>query len=149
MIIKEVETNEELKKCDEFLNKLIKDEKKYNDNINTNIKIDNYYERVCNENNKLFIAVENDIVGYIFIKISDPNKNAEIYKEAFIDALYVEEKYRNKGIATSLIKKAKEYAKNMNAKNISINVICSNETALKLYNKLGFKDFSYRLKQEL
>ena len=149
MTIKEVETKEELKKCDEFLNKLILDEKKYNDNINTDNKIENYYEKVLNDNNKLFIAVDNDIAGYIFIKITDPIKNSEIYKEAMIDALYVEEEYRNKGIATSLIEKAKEYAKSMDAKKISISVISINENALKLYRKVGFKDFSYRLKQEL
>ena len=149
MIIKEVETKEELNKCDEFLNKLIQDEKKYNDNINDNNKIENYYEKVLNDNNKLFIALDKNVVGYIFIKISDPNKNAEIYKEAFIDALYVEEEYRNKGIATSLIGKAKDYAKSMGAKKISISVISVNETALKLYYKVGFKDFSYRLNQEL
>ena len=149
MIIKEVETKEELKKCDEFLNKLILDEKKYNDNINTDNKIEHYYEKVLNDNNKLFIAVDTDVLGYIFVKINDPVKNGELYKEAFIDALYVEEEYRNKGVATSLIEKAKEYAKDMNAKKISISVISLNEEALKLYYKVGFKDFSYRLKQEL
>lgn len=149
MIIKEVETKEELNKCDEFLNKLIQDEKKYNDNINDNNKIENYYEKVLNDNNKLFIALDKNVVGYIFIKISDPSKNGELYKEAFIDALYVEEEYRNKGIATSLIEKAKDYAKSIGAKKISINVISVNENALKLYYKVGFKDFSYRLKQEL
>ena len=72
MIIKEVETKEELKKCDEFLNKLILDEKKYNDNINTDNKIEHYYEKVLNDNNKLFIAVDTDVLGYIFVKINDP-----------------------------------------------------------------------------
>ena len=150
MIIKEVETKEELKKCDEFLNKLILDEKKYNDNINTDNKIEHYYEKVLNDNNKLFIAVDNDnILGYIFMKITDPNKNAEIYKEAIIDALYVEEEYRNKGVATYLIEKTIEYSKNKDAKKISINVIYNNEIAKKLYYKLGFEDFSIKLKQEL
>jgi len=150
MIIKEVETNEELKKCNEFLNKLIQDEKKYNDNINDEITIDNYYEKVYNnEDNKLFVAVDNEIIGYIFIKISNPVQNAELYKEAFIDAIYVDENNRNKGIASSLLEKAKEYSKEIGAKKISINVIKDNEVALKLYYKLGFKEFSFRLKQDL
>ena len=151
MIIKEVETIEEIKVCNKFLDKLIKDEKKYNDNINDQNTIGNFYEKFQNnENNKLFIAVENNnVLGYIFVKITDPNKNAEIYKEAIIDALYVDEEYRNKGVATSLIEKVKEYSKYMGARKISINVISSNETAKKLYYKLGFNDFSIRLKQEL
>ena len=151
MIIKEVQTNEELKKCNEFLNEIIKDEKIYNDNINTEKTINNYYENVYNKgNNKLFIAVDNDIVcGYIFIKITNPEENAEIYKESIIDALYVDKEYRNKGIATKLIEKAKEYSKEIGAKKISISVIKDNEIALKLYYKLGFNDFSFILKQNL
>ena len=151
MIIKEVETKDELKKCNEFLNKLIKYEKRYDDNINDKMIIDNYYENIYYKNdNKLFITVDNNnILGYIFIKISNPTKEAQIYKEAFIDALYVDEEYRNKGVATKLIDKAKEYSKEIGAKKISINVICDNEIACKLYYKLGFKDFSFKLKQNL
>ena len=150
-MIKEVQTLEEVKVCNEFLSKLVKYEKKYNDNINDKIVINNFYENFYNkENNKLFIALDNNIiVGYIFIKITDPKLSSEIYKEAFIDALYIDEKYRKKGYATSLVNKAKEYAKTMGAKKISINVIKANEEALKLYYKLGFLDFSFKLKQNL
>ena len=151
MVIKEVETKEELQKCDEFLNELINDEKKYDDNINDKIIINDYYEKVYKKcNYKVFIAVENrNILGYVFIKITDPKQNGEIYKESIIDALYVDKEYRNKGIATKLIEKAKEYSKEIGAKKISISVIKNNEVALKLYYKLGFKDFSFKLKQEL
>lgn len=151
MIVKEVKINEELQKCNEFLNKLIIDEKKYDDNIDENLVTNNYYQIVYKkENNKLFIAVDNNmILGYIFIKITNPRLNAELYKEAIIDALYVDKEYRNKGIATKLIEKAKEYSKENNAKKISISVIKDNQKALNLYNKLGFKEFSFRLKQNL
>ena len=151
MIIKEVETSKEISTCNKFLNELIKDEKKYNDNINDQNTINNYYENVYNkENNKLFIALENDnILGYVFINITDPKLNAEIYKEAIIDALYVKEEYRNKKIGTALINKAMEYAKENSAKKISISVLKNNEVALDLYHKLGFEDFSFILKQNL
>lgn len=151
MEIKEVETKEEIQKCDEFLNKLVKDEKRYNDNIDDNMVINNYYENFYkSETSKLFIAKDNEnIIGYIFIKITNPKQNAEIYKEALIDALYVEKEYRNKGVATTLIQKAKEYSKEKDAKKIMISVIKDNENALNLYHKLGFEEFSFRLKQNL
>ena len=151
MIIKEVETKQEALICNDFLNKLIKDEKKYDDNINDNISINNFYDNLyLNDNNKLFIAVDNDkSIGYIYLKITEPEKEAQLYKEVFIDAVYVEEEYRNKGIATSLINKAKEYSKEISAKNISINVLINNEKAYNLYKKLEFNDFSVRLKQDL
>lgn len=151
MIIKEVTQLEEVNKCNEFLKELVKDEKRFNDNIDDNAQINNYYENFYKiENNKLFIAKENEnIIGYIFIKITNPKQNAEIYKEALIDALYVEKEYRNKGVATQLINKAKEFSKEKDAKKISINVIKDNENALNLYHKLGFEEFSFRLKQNL
>ena len=151
MIIKEVEVLEEAKICNELLNKLVKDEKRFNDNIDDNTKINNYYENFLkSDNSKLFIAKDNDnIMGYIFIKITNPKQNAELYKESIIDALYVKEEYRNKGVATTLIKKAIEYSKQKDAKRISINVISNNEVALKLYYKLGFENFSFSLKQKI
>lgn len=151
MIIKEVETKDEVKACNELLNKLIIDEKKYNDNVNDKNVINNFYENIYDkDNNKLFISLDNNIIiGYIFVKITDPKLNAEIYKESIIDALYVKEEHRNKGVATNLIKKAKEYSKEMGAKKISINVILNNEVAYKLYEKEGFEQFSVKLKQNL
>lgn len=151
MIVKEVENEKEANLCNSLLEKLIEDEKKYNDNINDEIIINNYYENIYKkDNNKLFVASINDeIIGYIYVKINDPKLNGEKYKEAFIDALYVKDEYRNKGVATSLIKEAKQYAIKKEAKKISINVISDNEIALKLYYKLGFYNFSFRLKQNL
>ena len=150
MIIKEVEKNEEINICNEFLKKLIIDEKKYDDNINDQIIINDYYQKVCNDNNKLFIAIiDNNVIGYIYIKISDPKQNSDIYKESFIDAIYVENNYRNNGVATNLIEKAKEFSKEKGAKKISINALKDNKVALELYYKLGFNDFSVKLKQDL
>ena len=147
MIIKEVETIEEASKCDTLLTNLIMDEKKYNDNIEEVVSIINYYPEIYNkEGNKLFIALsDNNIVGYIYIKtqsVDGIDKN----KDVLIDALYVEEAYRNQGIATALINKVKEYAKDNDIKYISINVLDSNTIAKELYQQLGFKINSLGLK---
>ena len=151
MIIKPVENNNEASICNLLLEKLIIDEKKYNDNISDNIDLSNYYENIYRkDNNKIYIAMDDEkIVGYIYVKLNDPRLYGEKYKEAFIDALYVDEEYRNNKIATSLIEKARIYAKENDAKKISINVISNNEIALNLYYKLGFYNFSIRLKQNL
>ena len=148
MIIEKVKTKEEAIICDELLTKLILDEKKYNKNINVISIIDYYPNLYLKDNNTLFIAKQdNKIVGYIFIKeLNDPTN---ILKEAIIDALYVEEEYRNNGIAKSLIEKAKNYCSNNNIKYISLNVMYQNEIAKKLYYNLGFKKFSLNLKSEV
>ena len=147
MVIKEVDSQEEAIKCDELLTKLIIDEKKYNSNISDDVNINNFYPNIYNkDNNKLFIAIDdNNIIGYIYIKLISTD-GIDNNKELLIDALYVEEDYRNKGIATSLINKVKEYSINNNIKYISINVLDKNIKAKNLYNKLGFNINSLGLK---
>ena len=150
MIIKEVETIEEATRCDTLLTKLILDEKKYNPNIKDDVVINNYYPNIYNkDDNKLFVSIiDNNIVGYIFVKLQSID-SIDSNKELLIDALYIEEEYRNKGIATSLINKVKEYSKDNNIKYISINVLYKNEDAMNLYNKLGFGIYSLGLKFEI
>ena len=147
MFIKEVDNIEEAIKCDELLTKLIIDEKKYNSNISDDVNINNFYPNIYNkDNNKLFIAIDdNNIIGYIYIKLISTD-GIDNNKELLIDALYVDEDYRNKGIATSLINKVKDYAKENNIKYISINVLDKNIKAKNLYNKLGFNINSLGLK---
>ena len=147
MVIKEVDNIEEAIKCDELLTKLIIDEKKYNSNISDDVNINNFYPNIYNkDNNKLFIAIDdNNIIGYIYIKLISTD-GIDNNKELLIDALYIEEDYRNKGIATSLINKVKEYSINNNIKYISINVLDKNIKAKNLYNKLGFNINSLGLK---
>ena len=147
MFIKEVDNIEEAIKCDELLTKLIIDEKKYNPNISDDVNINNFYPNIYNkDNNKLFIAIDdNNIIGYIYIKLISID-GIDNNKELLIDALYIEEDYRNKGIATSLISKVKEYSINNNIKYISINVLDKNIKAKNLYNKLGFNINSLGLK---
>jgi len=147
MFIKEVDNIEEAIKCDELLTKLIIDEKKYNPNISDDVNINNFYPNIYNkDNNKLFIAIDdNNIIGYIYIKLISID-GIDNNKELLIDALYIEEDYRNKGIATSLINKVKEYSINNNIKYISINVLDKNIKAKNLYNKLGFNINSLGLK---
>ena len=147
MVIKEVDNIEEAIKCDELLTKLIIDEKKYNSNISDDVNINNFYPNIYNkDNNKLFIAIDdNNIIGYIYVKLISTD-GIDNNKELLIDALYIEEDYRNKGIATSLINKVKEYSINNNIKYISINVLDKNIKAKNLYNKLGFNINSLGLK---
>lgn len=147
MVIKEVDNIEEAIKCDKLLTKLIIDEKKYNSNISDDVNINNFYPNIYNkDNNKLFIAIDdNNIIGYIYIKLISTD-GIDNNKELLIDALYIEEDYRNKGIATSLINKVKEYSINNNIKYISINVLDKNIKAKNLYNKLGFNINSLGLK---
>lgn len=151
MIIKEVDKVEEAIECDKLLTKLINNEKKYNKNIKDNYIVNNYFENLYTKNNNiLYIALEeNKIIGYIYVRIITSDNGPEIEHESLIDGLYVLEEYRNNGVATSLIEKAKKWSISKGVKYISLNALCKNDNALSLYKKEGFNDFSLNLKCNL
>lgn len=149
MVISKIETEELANKCDILLTKLLEDEKKYNDNL-TDYKIKDYYKNQLNNPNKvIFGAFDKDLIGYIYIKkITMPN-GPDKNDVALIDGLYVEEEYRNQGIATKLINEANNWCKEKNIKYLDIHVIDNNIIAKKLYQKLGFNTFYLDLRNEV
>lgn len=133
--------------CDELLTKLIQDEKQYDDSIDINFTIKDYFKNVIKNENNILLCYEdsNNIEGYIYLKSMNNNDK----KGYLIDGLYVEPAYRNRGIATKLIDEAVKIIKDTDAKFIDINVLADNKTAYKLYKSFGFIDFKINLRKDL
>lgn len=88
-----------------------------------------------NPYNKSFcLVVNNEIIGYI--------EYAVIYDKVELNFIYIVEKYRKKGYAQSLL----DYMfNNLNdVSNITLEVNINNISAIKLYEKNGFKVVSKR-----
>lgn len=119
---------------DTMLTKLIMDERKYDKSIDENFKVQDFYQNVLGKNNIIYLCEEeNKIVGYVYVII-----NAE---DAVIDALYVDEYYRNKKIATTLVTKIINVINEKNIHKILINVMSDNIVAKNFYLSLGFNPF--------
>ena len=90
--------------CDILLTKLIQDERQYDNSIDKDFVVNNYFKNIIkNENNILLCYEEDNIIkGYIYLK----PVNNDSQKGYLIDGLYVDIKYRNNGIATKLIENA-------------------------------------------
>lgn len=86
----------------------------------------------------LIAKQENTVVGYVYGYIQD---NGDVKKDVVcvLDALYVLEEHRKKGIGSQLVFEFKKWAKLKNAKYIELKVCDQNKNALKLYNFFGFK----------
>ena len=127
---------------DNLLTKLIIDEKKYDSNSEL-LNVKDFYINYINDSTKYFEVCEdnNNIVGYIYSIIDDSNSK--------IDALFVDENYRNKGIATKLIENYINYAKNNNIKTITINVLKDNIKAKNIYYKYFTLNKKEGIKEEL
>ena len=119
---------------DTMLTKLIMDERKYDKSIDKNFKVQNFYQNVLGKNNIIYLCEEeNKIVGYVYVII-----NAE---DAVIDALYVDECYRNKKVATTLVTDIIKVINEKNIHKILINVMSDNIVAKNFYLSLGFNPF--------
>ena len=145
MIIRKA-IDEDVEILNNYLTLLIKDEKQYDSGIDDDFEVTNMYDDYINDDSKLLIvATEDDnVVGYLYgiIKQADPTYK---FITAKLEALYVDSNYRNKGIATSLIKYFKKWALEKDAHKLEVNVWSNNLKAKGLYEKAGFKTASETL----
>lgn len=117
--------------CDEFLTLLIQDERKYDNTIDENFVVSNYFINMINGQNILLLYKnKNKPIGYIFAK--------KIDDKYLIDGLYIDINFRNKGIATKLIKEIIREIYLFGDYEIFINVLKKNEVAVNLYKNNGF-----------
>ncbi len=137
---------DDVKILNEFLTLLIRDERQYDPGIDENFTVTNMYENYIEDSNKLLIVAEENaqVVGYLY-GIIKPVDDTYKYIIAKLDALYIDNNYRNKKIATSLIEYFKKWAISKNADKIEVNVWSNNIKAKRLYEKCNFKTTSETL----
>ena len=142
---------EDVSEIDSMLTDLIQDErKKYDNNINENYVVKNFYEQFLeNENMCIFVAKENQIIlGYVYGFIQD---NGILLNKtiAQLDALFVKEEYRGNGIAKSLILELNNWAKEKGVTYVELSVCKDNANAIGLYESEGFYIDKIYLRKEL
>lgn len=97
------------------------------------------------ENKKIFVYLDDDnkVLGHAFINIlEETNTNLfEIHKTVYIDDICVDEEVRGRHIGHALYDNVLNYAKSINAYNITLNVWTGNDSAYNFYEKLGFKEY--------
>ena len=98
-----------------------------------------------NVNNKDFlILIVYDGKKPIAYCISLIKKNIPIYKikkYGYVSDLYVDKKYRGKGIGKKLLKKSKEFFRKNKLKFMSLEINHNNDPSIKFYEKYGFKEY--------
>jgi ribosomal protein S18 acetylase RimI-like enzyme len=135
-------TSGDVKKANEFLTRLIQDEKKYDSNINEKFVISSYYESVIKNPNKCLLIAKKDkeVIGYLYGHLID-NGDTVLNKVSRLDALFVDEASRGLKIANKLIDEFKKWSLDKDCKYIEVGVFNSNLVAYNLYKNNGFKAF--------
>jgi len=113
-----------------------------------------YGEKVAKDIQKgdrlyLLAHTGSSLVGYL--EGESINRHAVFApKKCFhISVVYVIPEYRQRGIATSLIKEALRWASEHGCQEAGLNVLINNKDARGLYRKIGFKAFQYELRMKL
>lgn len=102
-------------------------------------------EAIKSQYSEVFKAIcDGKIVGYLVLYVWDQPAEYFVYPEyGFIGSLGVDEKYRNQGIGTSLIKAAEDWCKEHNIGAIDMDVFVFNKDAERLYANLGYEKLKH------
>ncbi len=90
----------------------------------------------------IFIAEEKgEALGYCFCAVKDFSLDSVManYKTLYIDDLCIDEGCRGQKVGTALYEAACKYAQKRKCYNVTLNVWCCNESAMKFYEKMGLK----------
>lgn len=126
--------------CDQLLTRLIQTERQWEPNLNEDfIVTNNYAYRMAEDGTLLLVAEENnEIVGFLFGFLCP--SPVQKRPTALLDALFVCEEHRSKGIGKALALRFREWGKEQGVYAIELKVMSQNTAALRLYESLGFSE---------
>lgn len=98
------------------------------------------YKRNIEHDYLFVVCVEDEIIGYMTCWINK-KQDWDIYKTLEIGNIYVKKEYRNNGIGSKLIEKAKNICSENDIKVMEIKVLYDNESAKRFYKKHNLKEY--------
>lgn len=100
--------------------------------------------------NILVCEIDDHYAGFIYGKISTPFVPALTIKQiGLIEMCWVENAYRNKGIARKLSQSIETWFREKNIKYVDLNYLVGNSEAEASWDKLGYKPFRVNARKEL
>lgn len=107
------------------------------------------YKQKLNDKNCYYTVaiIDKEIVGVLTLEFQTKLHRAK--KQSFIEDLVIAEKFRSKGIGTSLLEDAINYAINNDCEVVELTSYLDNERAHKFYETNGFLKHSYKFKKYL
>ena len=101
--------------------------------------------KIIKEQNILVIEEKNEIIGFVYYGI----RTRETNNEMIIEQIAIDDRYKRKGYATKLMEEIKIISIQNNCTKIALGCYAFNESAIKFYKHLGFKEQKIILEIEL
>jgi ribosomal protein S18 acetylase RimI-like enzyme len=108
-----------------------------------------FQKRLKSKKALVFVVEEKDrLIGYTIAFIDNfsyrkPNPICEI------ENIFIEDKYRQRGIGKALMEAVRKKAKSRHVKRLRVGAIAQNKSAIKFYHAQGFKDINLYLEEKL
>ncbi len=131
------------------------EERKFNQELEPVDEVKKYYKDYLkndlqNKWRAVFVAIENNqIVGSITGKIYRTLYVCGFVRCGFISNVFVKKEFRKKSIAKKLIQALTGWFKELKATKISLELYENNIPAINLYRKLGFKNYSIKMRKKI
>ncbi|MBO6620736.1 MAG: GNAT family N-acetyltransferase [Balneola sp.] len=92
------------------------------------------------ENQTAFLVNEKgEYIAFAYLSLrNDFVEGATSYPIAYLEGIYVEESFRKTGIASKLIQRAEQWAKENGSSQLASDVEINNEQSIRFHNKSGF-----------
>lgn len=118
----------------------------YENRIKYKIFKELYNEKIT-DSNSYYVVMENEnkVVAILIMYIRTKLTRAK--REAYVESIIVDEKYRNNGIGKKMLQHAIDYAKSLDCEVIDLSCVISNEKGQKFYEEMGFKKHSFKYRQ--
>lgn len=109
-----------------------------------------YFKRIVRSKNWLLVVAEQDntLLGYALATIAKRPTIYKLKKMCEFHDLFLEKKFRGKGISKKLFGEVKKFAKTKKIKLIRVRVDERNQRAIKAYKKFGFKEHDKNMIQK-
>jgi ribosomal protein S18 acetylase RimI-like enzyme len=110
-----------------------------------------YVKKGINKKDKFILVAEtqNQIVGFVYCEIKKRPGMFILKKIGYIVDIFILPKFRKKGTGTILIKNAIKKFKQNKIKFVQINSLTGNKKAIRLYKKIGFKEYEKQLRKKI
>lgn len=97
-----------------------------------------------------FVAeAEGQIVGYMMGGLIEPEDYRVFRELAEGETMFVDDMYRNQGIGSEFAKLFEDWCRSKGVKRICLIASTDNDEAIKLYRRLGYKDYSLKLEKDI
>ncbi len=110
-----------------------------------------FFGKNLNENNFLILVAtkDNRIIGYQISQILEHLPVLKKRRYCLINDIAISEGFRGKGIGTKMFKQARDWAIRKGVDRIELQVASGNSNAIRFYEKLGMKPYSYHMYLDL